>query len=277
MDREPIVPETLVKPIPNLSHAREQKVGYREWPIDNSNPLYDEELVDAASFGLAGQSYYSRPNEAADAIEDISPKILIRKSVAEKLTKINDLLDEPTITKLFGCRVELWLEEGLRSVSFQSRLYHEVFPKLIYEQNPGIDEDGMNERRQHLIALPSTDPTKPSPHATGGAADVVLRKKAESKLFVLGTELNFGFDDAETSERANPDYFEYHQPGNDEELEAQRNRRAFYAIMTGSAFGFESGLQVNPTEWWHWSYGDQMWAKLQGEPAALYGAKELSL
>ncbi|MGH7156928.1 MAG: hypothetical protein ACREGG_02360 [Candidatus Saccharimonadales bacterium] len=45
--------------------------------------------------------------------------------------------------------------------------------------------------------------------------------------------------------------------------------------MTGKAFGVDTQLQVNPTEWWHWSYGDQMWAKLRHESVALYGAAEL--
>jgi D-alanyl-D-alanine dipeptidase len=28
---------------------------------------------------------------------------------------------------------------------------------------------------------------------------------------------------------------------------------------------------VLPTEWWHWSYGDQHWAAAAGEPVAHYG------
>ena len=48
--------------------------------------------------------------------------------------------------------------------------------------------------------------------------------------------------------------------------EARANRRILYWVMA------EAGFANNPTEWWHYSWGDQMWAKLRGEPAALYGA-----
>jgi D-alanyl-D-alanine dipeptidase len=36
----------------------------------------------------------------------------------------------------------------------------------------------------------------------------------------------------------------------------------------------EAGFAANPTEWWHFSFGDQMWAKLTGADAALYGGTE---
>lgn len=38
--------------------------------------------------------------------------------------------------------------------------------------------------------------------------------------------------------------------------EARMNRRLLYWLM------IEGGFSVHPREWWHVSYGDQMWAKL---------------
>jgi D-alanyl-D-alanine dipeptidase len=35
--------------------------------------------------------------------------------------------------------------------------------------------------------------------------------------------------------------------------------------MTGEGFA------NYPEEWWHFSWGDQMWARLTGAPAAIYG------
>jgi D-alanyl-D-alanine dipeptidase len=34
----------------------------------------------------------------------------------------------------------------------------------------------------------------------------------------------------------------------------------------------EAGFANTPTEWWHYSWGDQMWARLSGQGAALFGA-----
>ncbi len=47
--------------------------------------------------------------------------------------------------------------------------------------------------------------------------------------------------------------------------EARANRRLLHWIMT------DAGFIGHPDEWWHFSYGDQLWAKLSGAPAALYG------
>jgi D-alanyl-D-alanine dipeptidase len=52
------------------------------------------------------------------------------------------------------------------------------------------------------------------------------------------------------------------------EQEARGNRRLLYWLMT------EAGFSAHPGEWWHYSYGDQMWASKTGAPAALYGLAE---
>jgi D-alanyl-D-alanine dipeptidase len=48
-------------------------------------------------------------------------------------------------------------------------------------------------------------------------------------------------------------------------LEARSNRRLLYWLMT------EGGFASNPNEWWHFSWGDQMWARLSGAEAAFFG------
>ena len=41
--------------------------------------------------------------------------------------------------------------------------------------------------------------------------------------------------------------------------------------MTGEAFNQSTGFAVNPTEIWHWSVGDQLWAAVTDQQA-YYGA-----
>ncbi len=44
--------------------------------------------------------------------------------------------------------------------------------------------------------------------------------------------------------------------------------------MTGKAFGVDTGLVCNPTEWWHWGSGDQLAAKVRGDNEAYYSLAE---
>jgi D-alanyl-D-alanine dipeptidase len=77
------------------------------------------------------------------------------------------------------------------------------------------------------------------------------------------------FDDA--SQLAHTDRFETET---DEEAfsfsneEARANRRLLYWLMV------DAGFASNPSEWWHFSFGDQMWAKLRNEAEALYAGAE---
>ena len=52
--------------------------------------------------------------------------------------------------------------------------------------------------------------------------------------------------------------------------EARANRRLLYWLLR------DAGFASNPTEWWHFSYGDQMWAQLTGAAAALYAGTEFT-
>jgi D-alanyl-D-alanine dipeptidase len=36
-----------------------------------------------------------------------------------------------------------------------------------------------------------------------------------------------------------------------------------------------AGLVNDPTEWWHWSFGDRYWALMTGVATAHYGTKSL--
>lgn len=264
--------EQLFKPIPNLSVARAAKEDYRDHPIDQNSPLFYEELVNIADFGLAGQAYYSRYNQITrQPIEEVPKDVYLRLSLAEKLARINDLLRQPFFSHYFGGPVELYIEDGLRSSQLQRSLCEKIIPDLIRQQNPGISDENLEHKLKDLIAPPSTTETSPAPHATGGAVDVILRYQQGSREYNSSMQVLMGYKEGDTSKRTYPDYFELMKPQTLEDKLARDHRRVFYAVMTGKAFGGDTQLQVNPTEWWHWSYGDQMWAKLQHQPSALYG------
>ncbi|NJK39803.1 MAG: M15 family metallopeptidase [Oscillatoriales cyanobacterium RM1_1_9] len=96
-------------------------------------------------------------------------------------------------------------------------------------------------------ALPSLDPAIPPPHSTGAAIDITL-------VDVTGQELNMGSPIDEISPRSLPQYFS--QSPDPSEQTYHHNRQILAQIM-GSA-----GFQQHPNEWWHFSYGDQLWAWL---------------
>jgi D-alanyl-D-alanine dipeptidase len=113
-------------------------------------------------------------------------------------------------------------------------------------------------------AAPSVGDKAPSPHSTGGAIDLIIRWKGGDPLWMGSL-----FDDA--SAIANTAYFEGAAAGASFSFsagEARANRRLLYWLMV------DAGFASNPREWWHFSYGDQMWAQLTGAPAALYSGAE---
>jgi len=274
-DFNQLIEVALLRPVPNMDGLRESKKGYGDLPIDTSNPLFNEPVVDIADYGLAGQAYYSRPNAATqEPVPGAPTSLYLRKSLAETLSNINIALRNQAIITFFGGEVELYVEDALRPVSLQTWLHNELIPALLRKNHPEISDDEVAERIKDIIAVPSTDPQRPSPHATGGALDIILRFKQQSTGFVDGSNVSVGHVDGETSNRINPDYFEQNEPITDEDKLAQRNRRAYYAIMTGKAFGVDSGLVNNPTEWWHWGRGDQLSAKVHGDSSAYYSLAE---
>jgi D-alanyl-D-alanine dipeptidase len=105
-------------------------------------------------------------------------------------------------------------------------------------------------------AVPSNDPQTPPPHSTGAAIDVTLY---DTKLI----EVNMGSPIDEISDRSLPDYFV--SSSHPQASIFHRDRQLLNAVMT------HSGFVRHPHEWWHFSYGDQLWAWTNNEKMAIYG------
>ena len=105
-------------------------------------------------------------------------------------------------------------------------------------------------------AVPSHDPKTPPPHSTGAAIDVTLYN---AELL----EVNMGSPIDEISDRSFPDYFATFR--NEQAVNFNRDRQLLNEVMT------HSGFQRHPNEWWHFSYGDQLWAWTSHQGSAIYG------
>ena len=98
----------------------------------------------------------------------------------------------------------------------------------------------------------SADPTagKGGGHQTGGAVDVILLKD--------GKEVDMGcryLEHSETTATIN------------EKMTAEQsaNRKLLCKVM------HEAGFVNYPAEWWHFCYGDQIWAAYKNKTKAIYG------
>lgn len=115
-----------------------------------------------------------------------------------------------------------------------------------------------HEQRQHLAhdvqqfwAVPSSDPATPPPHSTGAAIDITLADPS-------GHPVSMGSPIDELSPRSYPDHF---APVSDPDsptydpigATVHRRRQLLRQVM------LEAGFSGHPKEWWHFSYGDQMW------------------
>ena len=243
------------KAIPDLADVRARRVGYRTQPIDNSSPYFNEPLVDAANFKILGKNYYHRADNPPYymSVPGSIKNLYVRRSVAEKLVAIDK--------KLAGWGLRIFLHDGFRPRAVQAYFHDVWMPAEVRRRHPEWDAAAVMRETENYWAAPTTGVASPAPHETGGAVDVTLIF-AES-----GAELYMGsiFDDL--SQLAHPDFFELAGSGaqafSDEE--ARGNRRLLYWVMV------EAGFANHPNEWWHFSWGDQMWSRFGGAPMAHYG------
>lgn len=106
--------------------------------------------------------------------------------------------------------------------------------------------------RERLIALvdslwarPSVPPNPPPPHSTGSAVDLTVCDED-------GKEIDMGSEIDEVSERSLPNYYK----DKDDNLSKcyHLNRDLLRLCME------EVGFFRLSHEWWHFSYGDQVWS-----------------
>jgi D-alanyl-D-alanine dipeptidase len=241
------------RPIPlnavELGAAR----GYRTLPIDKDGAANTEPLIDANTHGLSGQNFYASTSNPPyyHAIPGSIDQLFLRRGVVERLAKIN--------ARLAGANLELWLFDAWRPQAVQIYFHDHWFPAELKRRNPALSGDALLAEVERYWAAPSNGEDAPSPHSTGGAVDLTIRWRGGQPLWMGSL-----FDDASAIAHTGlletaADHFSFSAD------EARANRRLLFWLMT------EAGFAANPSEWWHFSYGDQMWAKLTGATAAVYG------
>lgn len=177
--------------------------------------------------------------------ETLEEPNLIRKQVLFKLYKIADKLPDGVNLKIYK--------------TFRSKIkMNEMFEKVISEimaENPGT---GRYEAIK--LAKYKTDDPKGSMggHDTGGAVDVALCDDN-------GVDFNYGTKFHEYND------FTFTKSSHITK-EQKKNRKKLIKIMEKQGF-------VNfPGEWWHFSYGDRLWAAYKGKRnGGIYGSAETEM
>lgn len=207
-------------------------VEYEFIPIKGS----DEPLVDLSKYDFILEPSYFNQGLSPDKT------IYIRKSIAEKLTKIQD--------KLEIYKFKIW--DGYRSREVQNNIYIK-FWKLLKEKNPNWDTEKLEKEVGVFVTKPN-NPNRIPPHATGGAIDLTL-VDAKGKELDMGTVFDcFG-------KEASSMYFE--QKKTNEQI--RKNRKLLREAMLSEDF------RSDEDEWWHFDFGNQIWAAKLNKPFAFYG------
>ena len=248
------------RPIGDCAAARAARKDFRtRIPIRRDNALFGEGMVETREHGLAGANFYAGDRNPPywHRVEGATDKLLLRRSVADKLRKVN--------ARIAAAGLELFLFDAWRPRAVQAYFHDVWMPAELQRRDPTLGGARLTEEVERYWAAPSSDENSPAPHATGAAVDLTLRWKDGEALWMGSL-----FDDV--TQLAGRDRFESLAADNFSfsDQEAQANRRLLHWLMT------EEGFAGHPDEWWHFSWGDQMWGALSGRGEAHYGLAQVA-
>lgn len=245
------------QPIPDLGEKRLKKIGARDWPLDVDGEYFHEAMARAESYRLMGRNHYAHDRNPPywRVIDGAIDALWLRKTVCEKLARIDARL------RLHGLRLHIY--DGWRPTAVQAYFHDVWMVEELTARRPDLKGEALMEEVERYWAAPTVDPASPAPHATGAAVDLTIAWENGEPLY-----MGCIFDDP--TALAHTDRFErvFDDTGSYSLDEARANRRLLYWLM------LDEGFANHPDEWWHYSYGDQMWAKQTGAEKALYGLAE---
>ncbi len=177
-----------------------------------------------------------------------------------RLAVVVRLLRARSILQATHPRWDLQIFDAWRPIAVQTFMVDHSLQTELARASPSQQADPawrrhVEQQVQRLWAIPSRDPRTPPPHSTGAAVDLTLVDHSGEPM-PMGSAI-----DALGSE-SHPDYFatDPRQPT------AHCNRLRLRQAMLAA------GFVMHPWEWWHFSYGDQLWAWQAGQVEAHYGA-----
>lgn len=142
---------------------------------------------------------------------------------------------------------KLVVRAGHRPIAVQKRLLRECAADY-KKDNPGVTDEKALEHARTFVSDP--DITLP-PHVCGAAVDVEIIDSQTGKYLDFGSKMN---EDNQKSFLYYPNLT----------LKQKNNRLMLVTVM------LDAGLASCMTEWWHFSYGDQLWAWFYNNKDSFY-------
>jgi zinc D-Ala-D-Ala dipeptidase len=212
--------------------------------VESHDPLV---AIPATGFDLVSPHPYAK---LGAPYGDKSP-FYLRQGVLDRLQQAQQQLQQLRP----GWRIQVF--DAYRPVPVQQFMVDHTLQQVLADRglthpNPAQHEAALNQVYQ-FWARPNWDPLMPPPHSTGAAVDITL-------VDDQGRELDMGCPIDELSSRSHPDHF----VGLADPVAEQADRhRQLLNFCMGQA-----GFQRHYHEWWHFSWGDQLWAWLAGRAQA---------
>ncbi|BET98372.1 M15 family metallopeptidase [Xenorhabdus sp. TCT-1] len=231
----------------NLGKNSAEKIsveGDFDWKIINKIPIY--ECHESLEIITDSNKLKQKPVYYLAGIKGSIEYCMVRKSVAEKLRIASQLLP---------AHLGILVLDGWRSRETQQAL-QEITQVKIAEQYTELSAKEQQRLLQQFVAPAPVGKNQISPHLTGGAVDVTLFNIESGHALFLGTK----FD--EVNELS---YTAALEKAPEKNMSAILYRRLLYHAMK------QVGFTNLPTEWWHYDYGNSMWAFYNNRPA-IYGA-----
>ncbi len=157
--------------------------------------------------------------------------------------------------------VRLVVLDAWRPFAVQQYLYDSLSSALAAHY-PRAGEAELERLTRQFVSPPSSSREAPSPHLTGGAVDVTLCD-AQGRWLDMGS----AFDEAVPASYTA--YFERLAEPDARQRRVRDHRRLLYHAM------LDAGFSNLPSEWWHYDFGDQLWAWHTGATQALFGPVQL--
>ena len=187
---------------------------------------------------------------------------VLRRSVIKRLLRAQQYLFE------INPQLQLALFDAWRPISVQKFMFNYTIQEIC--RSKGIDINNLSldtdineviEEVSRFWAKPTSNPLTPPPHSTGAAIDLTLADMS-------GKPLDFGGEIDFIGVESTPDFYKNSYSG----ISSSKNqtfhsrRTLLFSVMEKAEF------VQHPNEWWHFSYGDQLWSWVRKKNNAIYGA-----
>lgn len=232
----------------------------RPWSLipirDRGEPL--EELPDAL-WRLEPHPYVAVGAPYADGASPFR----LRRAVIQRLLQAQQLLHQQHPHGRLGI-FDGWRPLAVQRFMVDHAVSEECGRRQLDPQEPGPALEAVRQEVGRFWAPPSEDPSTPPPHSTGAAVDLTLLG-ADGQPLAMGSPIDA------IGAVSEPEHFRRLAaalPDGEERRQAQLwdGHRQLLAQVMGAA-----GFVRHPNEWWHFSWGDQLWAWSRGVGVACYG------